>query len=420
MLSALLSQIGTQLSSKRFLLGTVLPLFLFLFGNGWMVWLHYQPFRGWLTKIDGLKDGSIVATVLLTLVFVLAYALSSLSPTLLECLEGKRGPFAWIRWPLYRWEQAKLQSIKRQYDEIALTKVLLDTESKPETLVKALKSAEAVGVAKNRTSPKWKNSERARHALRIIKKYHYGRDISYAELKAGFTGLCRTLRKNSTAQNTKPSKALKKALEEFQKAIFFARDYSQFRRVELYNKRQFNYPGDMEENNDASPQNVLYPTAMGNIGSTMRSYSITRYSLDLDVLWSRLQNCIQSDAAYFGVLQDAKVQLDFLVALAWFWAIFAILWTPVAYWQGSVPEFLAVGSTGFLSIVFYSLACKAYLVFADLVRGGVDLFRFKLASSQHLALPGSLEEERLFWTRLGNLIGYSRNESFSYKHPTAP
>ena len=64
MLNALLNQIETQLLSKKFLLATLLPLFLFLFGNGWMIWLHYLPFRAWIDKIDNLKDVSILATVL--------------------------------------------------------------------------------------------------------------------------------------------------------------------------------------------------------------------------------------------------------------------------------------------------------------------------------------------------------------------
>jgi hypothetical protein len=170
---------------------------------------------------------------------------------------------------------------------------------------------------------------------------------------------------------------------------------------------------------DVSPQNVLYPTTMGNIGSTMRSYAISRYSLDLDIFWSRLQSCVQSDNNYFGVLQDVKVQLDFLVTSFWLTGVFALIWTPIAFYEGSLLEFLAVGASGFLPLFLYSLACDAYLLFADLMRGAVDLYRFKLAVNLNLPLPGGTEEERLFWTRLGNIIGYASEERLSYKHPGA-
>jgi hypothetical protein len=231
------------------------------------------------------------------------------------------------------------------------------------------------------------------------------------------TALESLLTANSTGLRTKSSQSLKLTFGQLREAIFFARDFSQFKRVELYNKRQFYYPGDMNPGPDASLQNVLYPTAMGNIGSTMRSYAISRYSLDLDIFWSRLQNCVQSDKDYFGVLQDVKVQLDFLVASIWLTGAFALTWTPIMFYRGTRVEFLAVGATGFLTLFLYSLGCDTYLLFADLMRGGVDLFRFKLAGSLHLPLPGGTEEERLFWTRLGNIIGYARDERSSYRHP---
>jgi hypothetical protein len=423
MLNTLLNQIQTQLLSKKFLLGTLFPLFLFIFGNGWMIWLHCQDFRHWVATIDNLKDGSILATVLTTLVLFVAYALSGLSATLLDCLEGKKGPLLWLGAPLYRYEQSKLKSIKKQYDEIARNTVQLKNVLDPENdnWLKRLERARIKGEATNACDQNWQTSPGAHQVERVLHRYHYGRPISFESSRDACQALESLLVANSSTLQNKSSQSLKKMLEEFQQAIVYARDVSQFKRIQLYNKRQMCYPGDMNPvaAGDVSPQNVLYPTTMGNIGSTMRSYAISRYSLDLDIFWSRLQSCVQSDNNYFGVLQDVKVQLDFLVTSFWLTGVFALIWTPIAFYEGSLLEFLAVGASGFLPLFLYSLACDAYLLFADLMRGAVDLYRFKLAVNLNLPLPGGTEEERLFWTRLGNIIGYASEERLSYKHPGA-
>src|SRR5262249_13804957 len=138
---------------------------------------------------------------------------------------------------------------------------------------------------------------------------------------------------------------------------------------------------------EARLQNVLALTTMGNIGQTIRSYAITRYNLDLEIFWSRLQNSIQGNTNYFGVLQDVKVQVDCVVSLVWLSALFSLVWTPWMLVQGAFPEFAIAGAAGLLSLWLYSLACSSYAVFADVMRSAVDLFRFKLLDDLHIALP---------------------------------
>jgi hypothetical protein len=307
------------------------------------------------------------------------------------------------------------QILKETFDD--LQKVISITrDSGNDTWSEQLKTAQKAGVLTKQCDSIWEKSKVAVKIKVVLNKYHNGQGISFESLQLAVEALNSLLRVNSTELPTKPSHSLKKTFDDLHQVIFFARDFSQFRRIQLYNNRQFHYPGDMNQGLDVSPQNVLYPTAMGNIGSTIRSYAISRYSLDLDIFWSRLQNAVQTDKDYFGTLQDVKVQLDFLVALIWLTGIFAIVWTPIAFFRGTLLEFLAVGASGFLPLILYSIGCDTYLLFADLMRGAVDLFRFKLAGNFHLPLPGSTEEEQLFWTRLGNVIGYSREERLSYKH----
>ncbi len=419
MLSALLTQIQTQLLSKRFLLGSVLPLFLFLFGNGWMLWLYYPPFPSWISKIDSLKEQSILFTVLTTLVLVLAYAFSALNSTLLEWLEGKRGPISWIGNLLYGYQQAKLEHIEERYAAITINFTLIKNalDSGLRNWIDQLAQARSAGDLTNQCDPNWEERPEAKTIRQVLRRRRFGCNIPYEDLSAAVTGLRTLLSTNSANLEEDVSKKLRQAHIALKEAIYFARDRSQFERVQLYNERQFSYPGDMNPGHEPSPHNVLSPTTMGNIGSTMRSYAITRYNLDLDIFWSRFQNSVQSDKDYFGVLQDVKVQVDCLVALIWLIGLFALIWTPIAFCKGSTQGFLLVGCTGFVPLVLYSLACNTYRVFADLMRGAVDLFRFRLLGNLHIPLPSGSEQEMLLWERLGNTTGYARRERFPYKHP---
>jgi len=148
--------------------------------------------------------------------------------------------------------------------------------------------------------------------------------------------------------------------------------------------------------------------------------------LDLDVLWTRLQNASQSSDKFYTVLQDAKAQLDFFVAIAWFAAMTTTSWLLMHVFIFRLAnDFLYVGILGpLVGISAYLLGCRAYSVFADLMRSCVDLFRFKVLSDLHLPLPPGLEEEKAAWQDLANLMGYEnptgqagKTISVTYKHP---
>jgi hypothetical protein len=93
-----------------------------------------------------------------------------------------------------------------------------------------------------------------------------------------------------------------------------------------------------------------------------------------------------------------------------------VIWTPLTLYKRSLHDFLVAGIAGVLALFLYSLACKTYSVFADIMRSAVDLFHFKLMEDLHLRLPTWLEEEKLLWERVGNVTGYARKESIRYTH----
>jgi hypothetical protein len=229
---------------------------------------------------------------------------------------------------------------------------------------------------------------------------------------------------NSIDKTTESWRALDADCDYLIEAMYFSRDRYQKERIGLYNLRQFRFPVDL----GAVPERsaiILAPTRMGNIGRTMHSYAQRHYGFDLGVLWTRLQNASQSSDKFYTVLQDAKVQLDFFVAIAWFAAMTTIAWLLLQLWIfRSARDFLYIGVVGpLVTVAAYLLGCRAYSVFADLMRSCIDLFRFKVLSDLHMPLPPGLEEERSMWQDLANLMGYENPTgiggkpiSVTYKH----
>jgi hypothetical protein len=236
-----------------------------------------------------------------------------------------------------------------------------------------------------------------------------GRALLPDDLKRAVSALFKALRENATNLRSPSSEALYQAYDDLNKGVKYAADRLQWERIRLRNLRQFNYPGTMDPTPERSTHNLLAPTMAGNIGRTMRSYAITRYNLDLDIFWTRLQKAIQQASSdYYAALQDAKVQVDALVVLCWLTALFTAIWSVAfVFVYPSVRAFLAVAIAGpMIARGLYLAACHHYRVFADLVRGCVDLFRFALIADLRLALPYGIDEERDLWKVLGDRTAY--------------
>jgi hypothetical protein len=156
---------------------------------------------------------------------------------------------------------------------------------------------------------------------------------------------------------------------------------------------------------------------MGNIGRTIESYSLSRYQLDLDVLWTRFHHAIQASDKFFSLFQDAKTNLDMCVTLWWLTTILTAVWSVRLVAVARLGLFLTVAIVGpLLGIVWYRMAAQSYRVFADLLRSAVDLFRFDLLKTLALPLPLGPEEERQLWNQLSQQTGYRQPATFSYRH----
>jgi hypothetical protein len=175
--------------------------------------------------------------------------------------------------------------------------------------------------------------------------------------------------------------------------------------VELFNTREFNYS-----------RFKVAPTAMGNIAESIRSYTLSRYAMNLDPVWSRLQKILIDDDKFYSALVDAKTQLDFMISLFWVTVCFTGLWTvALISLRRSLAAFFFVAVGGpILSILWYKIALQNYRAFADICRSSVDLYRFKLLDSLHIERPAGNLLERQTWTKVNKVIGYGEEEKIRY------
>jgi hypothetical protein len=162
---------------------------------------------------------------------------------------------------------------------------------------------------------------------------------------------------------------------------------------------------------------------MGNLAESVRSYARSRYEMNLDSFWSRLQKSIQADEKFYLTLIDAKTQLDFLVSLFWLTTLFTVIWlASILYLRTSWLAFVFVGVIGAgLAALWYEIAKQNYLAFADILRTSIDMFRFDLLKGLHIKLPSSSDHERTTWQQLNYLIGHGdETETVRYFHQDKP
>jgi hypothetical protein len=152
----------------------------------------------------------------------------------------------------------------------------------------------------------------------------------------------------------------------------------------------------------------------------MQGYGITRYNINLETFWPRLQPVLAAaNKDYYQGLLDSKTQLDFLIACCWLSAITAAVWVLLlAVTGGPWWLFLIVALAGPLAAGFcYELAVENYVAFTELVRASVDLYRFQLLQQLHIALPGGIRDERATWQALQRLSTYGRESvDLSYQN----
>lgn len=161
------------------------------------------------------------------------------------------------------------------------------------------------------------------------------------------------------------------------------------------------------------------PTRMGNVADAMQGYAISRYGMDLTLFLSRLQAIlVKNEAKDYPIVLDAKTQLDFLIACAWFSAVTTLTWfVALVALRGSPTAYAAIALAGpLVSWWFYLLATENYVAYALAVRACVDVNRFALLRALELPLPSTVHAELRLWSALSHAAATGTAIELSYEH----
>jgi hypothetical protein len=402
MLSTFLSQLQTYFS-KYFVIGSFFPMLAFAFVNGMTAYLIFAAWQGWVDSnifSSSAGRGAFLTTSMVVAIILAGYVLNSLSTFLSRVLEG--------HW----WAP--------------LTKLFIPAQNRRrEKLINGLDSAR-IDLVDLADVPQWEQQMRDAREKGLTKQpgKKLVRDNNVNELEILLKHLESLRSKNETLRSAelescvnklKPLLSENDADAELELGKLHTRlgalfDYAKERaRAHLAHMQN-------EVNSNFGAQEVA-ATKMGNVANTIQSYALRRYKCNLEVVWSNLQRVVQKDEKAQAALQEAKTQLDFLVACCWLTLLWALIWSIVLGWvEPSRKGFLLVALGGpALSYLWYRAAAEQYRSFADVAMTTLDAFRFDLLHDLRLGAPADVEDERSVWEGLDQLSTYGEIQNFRYE-----
>lgn len=421
MLDTVLERLGGLLP-RNFLIAAFFPVLLFAGANGVMFYLTNANFRRWVANYLELDVGkqAYYAFPLLIIIASAAYIFSMLNLSLRRILEGEP-PFVPQRWK----SKLKEQLSSGQRAKLERLEALLNKNKLHWWKMKrhegewhaSLDAAWEEGKLNNETCAYTNDTEAAKDLAALMDKRARNAVIEFEEMTKAISSLTRELAKCDIGSLKTDDKDYdnKRRLDDadtiVRELINYAVNRVEEDYAEYYNRREYNYS-----------RYRIAPTTMGNVAESVRSYALSRYGMNLDPLWLRVQKLVQEDKDFYASLQDAKTQLDFLVSLCWLTIIFTASWLIyLVSVRQSVRLFVVLGILGpALAFMWYQIAIQNYLAFADVLRTALDLYRFKMLDALHLKRPGNSEEERQLWNRLNRAIGYGDREKIVYKTHDLP
>jgi len=402
MLTTLFTAIQGALANltRGFLLVNLFPVVLFVAANASILKVVLRPAYDKLL-IDKLTGDTLTFVIWLVICGTAAVVLSALQAWLFQLTEGENWPY-FVRCWGHAVQRKRLDTL---YEEARKAYLLhKDLSDKRKDWLKRIETRETGGSVP---------SAAAIATIEALRgKRFNGERIDDTAVDAAVQALephCRAPGGHA------PSPELDSAKRDLESVIDHAQNWSNYRYLRTQNQLQATFPGDVFDL-DPSSDNNLASTRFGNIGRTMRSYALRRYSLDLDIFWNRLQKVMadSTTSKAFDTLQGQKSLVDFLINALWLTVVTAVIWIPWLGVERLHPALFSAVAIGvpLLVCVLYDAACRAYVVFADQVRTLVDFFRWDILAGLRIDPPVGTKEEELLWQRLGSRIGYGKSETF--------
>jgi hypothetical protein len=162
------------------------------------------------------------------------------------------------------------------------------------------------------------------------------------------------------------------------------------------------------------------PTKLGNVIEAYNYYPFKRYQIEPNIFWPRLRKVITPE--YLSHVQESRILLDFLLAMATLAGVYAFLALTVGPWLWfnlRLWRFLAVVAL-IVSYFFYRLSIRTAFELGEMVRSCFDLFRLDLMTALQRPRPSTLAAEQAQWEELSNLAVYGFSKNFNLAENPAP
>jgi hypothetical protein len=403
MLSSFLSQLQSYFS-KYFVIGSFCPVLAFAFINGLTAYMLSGRWRAWVDPyiIDPTVARAAFMITSLTVAIVLAaYVLSSLSTFLRRMLEGRWWePLAKLFIPT---QNRRRDRLFKDVQNAAITNV--DLVEVPKWVVR-LVTARQAGVA-NPAATKFKKCK-ADPIEELIKGLEDQRLKNEVVSSDDLSKLVDDFEVLLQQHNANLGTELNRQHQRITFLIDYATERAKAHYARLVNQLHASYGSE-----------EVAATRMGNIANTIQGYALRRYNCNLEVIWSNLQRVAQRDDKTYAALQEAKTQLDFLVACCWLTLLWSLIWAVVfaAVAQSQWGFLVAALGGPLLAYVWYRAATEQYRSFADVAMTTLDSFRLDLLDEMRLAAPADVEGERYVWESLNLLSTYGEERNFRYERP---
>jgi hypothetical protein len=403
MLSTFLSQLQSYFS-KYFVIGSFFPMLAFAFANGVAAYFLFGAWRNWVnTDVfnSTIGRGAFLTTSLVVGIVLAAYVLSSLSTLLRQQLEGK----SWGR-PSKLFIPVQNRRRQRLIDELVAANMDIADLADASGWEQHIRDSQKVGRSKSKgvafQAPPQDNLE---SGLKNLEAKRGKYEIVEANLLDDYATVFATRFKGCDVDS---SPDLARQHVRLGALIDYAKERAHARQARLQNELNSNFGAQ-----------DLAPTKMGNVANTIQSYALRRYHCNLEIIWSNLQRVIQRDEKGQAALQEAKTQLDFLVACCWLTLLWAGVWAFILGWiEQSRTGFLAAALGGpALAYMWYRAAAEQYRSFADVAMTSLDAFRFDLLRDMRLSAPTDVEQERYVWESIDRLTTYGEEQNFRYEPP---
>ena len=409
----MLSGFGTLLDrlqgllGKGFLLAGFVPLVVLILLNlALLHWISPKDYKIIAAFVEQPENNTLFFWIRLVLiVFVASLALWSVNPWLRQFLEAK-----------ILWEPIRLQMIASKNDKVIeletelkrLEKEIVAYRKLDTNLKLVLKNARIQG---QQQSADIKGQITDPVLLEDFKKLEKLRrdwePISYSTICDVFNKLVKEL--ESKSADHIPS--LNRLHVEFVKLVEECRSHLENWINRKATDLQQRYPSDYGR---------LGPTQMANLSEVHREYGLKRFGLDIEYFWIRLLKVIREDSQFYPILEEAKTQLDFAVAITMVLGVTCFAWiVPSMYAESPFPLIVVFGIGPLLVYLFYQITVQTYRGFTETVRSAIDLHRFKVLELLHLDLPADAEQEKRLWESL--MRGKKEDgQPITYRHPGQP